>query len=113
MSLGDLTPFIPALLATAILFTGYRALRAPDRKPAVITIRKNNKLICHFVLLGAICLSTLSGCGVVGGMFLSGVIGAAVAPVVQPVVDRGLVAVGAEWVDPAGTTAVKDFDKKP
>lgn len=39
------------------------------------------------------------------------VVGAAFSPVVQPVVDRALVLVHADFVDPAGTSAVKEYDQ--
>jgi hypothetical protein len=56
------------------------------------------------ILLMAVLL--LTNCAIVPGA----VVGAAFSPVVQPVVDRGLVMLHADWVDPAGTQAVKDYD---
>ena len=59
-----------------------------------------------FILI--LCL--LSGCSGLGGLFLAGVIGAGVTPIVQPQIDRGLHLFNMDWMDPAGTSAVVGFD---
>ena len=51
---------------------------------------------------------TLGGCAPLVG----GVVGAAVAPFVQPLIDRSLVIVHGDWVDPGGTEAVRSYDEK-
>ena len=50
----------------------------------------------------------LGGCAPLVG----GVVGAAVTPFVQPLIDRTLVTVHGDWVDPSGTDAVKSYDEK-
>ena len=40
-------------------------------------------------------------------VWVAGAIGAAVTPIVQPQVDRGLNVIGAQWIDPGGTGALK------
>lgn len=56
-------------------------------------------IVMAFLLLG--------GCALVPGAIVGGVVGAVVTPFVQPQIDRGLVAVHLDKVDPGGTTAVK------
>jgi hypothetical protein len=53
-------------------------------------------------------LVTLGGCAPLVG----GIVGAAVSPIIEPLIDRALVPVHGEWVDPAGTDAVKTYDQK-
>ena len=55
------------------------------------------------LLILALGASFLGGCA----MIVAGAVGSATAPIVGPLVDRGLHAVGADWVDPAGTSAIK------
>ena len=59
------------------------------------------RFICLFALLG------LANCALVP----AAVVGAAFSPVVQPVVDRALVLTHLDFVDPAGTSAVKEYDQ--
>jgi len=51
--------------------------------------------------------SLLSGCALVPGA----VVGAALSPVVTPIVDRALIGLGLTWIDPSNTTAIRDYDK--
>lgn len=67
----------------------------------------NVHLLNRIAFVGVL-LIVLNGCS----MLVAGVVGAAVTPIVQPIVDRGLVSIGADWVDPAGTAAVKPTDSK-
>jgi hypothetical protein len=55
--------------------------------------------------IGMLALVTwlLSGCS----LLVAGVVGAAVTPLVQPQIDRALHELDLDWVDPAGTDAVK------
>lgn len=60
-------------------------------------------------------IAGLGGCVFPGGWagaVLGGAIGAALQPVVTPQVDRGLHAIGADAVDPAGTEPFKSDPKK-
>lgn len=58
-------------------------------------------------IIPLISLLALANCALVP----AAVVGAAFSPVVQPVVDRALVLVHADFVDPAGTSAVKQYDQ--
>ena len=70
-------------------------------------------LISTLKLITSLMVATsLLGCALIPGAIVGGVIGAAMAPIVQPIVDRALVKVNANWVDPAGTDAVKTNDEK-
>ena len=55
------------------------------------------------LVLATLLIGCLNGCS----MLVAGVVGAAVTPLVQPVVDRALHASGLDFIDPAGTDAVK------
>ena len=58
-------------------------------------------------IISIIALLSLANCALVP----AAVVGAAFSPVVEPVVDRALVALHADFVDPAGTAAVKEYDQ--
>jgi hypothetical protein len=58
-------------------------------------------------VISLVSLLTLANCALVP----AAVVGAAFSPVVQPVVDRALILTHLDFVDPAGTSAVKEYDQ--
>lgn len=65
------------------------------------------ELILELILLLLISCLSLGGCALIPGAIVGGVAGAVVTPFIQPQVDRGLVAIHLDKIDPGGAAAVK------
>jgi hypothetical protein len=62
------------------------------------------------IIIAIALLMSLNGCGALGGMVLSGLVGAAVTPLVQPQTDRVLGMLGLDFIDPDGVDKVRKND---
>jgi hypothetical protein len=76
-----------------------------EAKPVIEGINAYIRIVVMIVGFAAIIFGacTISGCA----MLVGGIVGAAVTPIVLPATDRVLDKLGLDWVDPAGTSAVK------